>query len=52
MACISCQERRKAIARIAARLGTVVFGGKRVLATPEKPAPAKPEENKRGKSRA
>jgi hypothetical protein len=36
MTCISCQERREAIARIAARVGTIVFGGKRVLATPEK----------------
>jgi hypothetical protein len=34
MTCISCQERREAIARIAARVGIIVFGGKRVLAAP------------------
>jgi hypothetical protein len=51
MACISCQERREAIARIAAQIGTVVFGRKRVLAAPEKPAPQKPDqEEKNGQS--
>jgi hypothetical protein len=49
MTCISCQERREAIARIAAQIGTIVFGRKRVLAAPEKKPEEKPEE-KNGKS--
>lgn len=49
MACISCQERRKAIARIAASLGgTIVFGAKRMMAAPpEKPKPEKPDQDQK-----
>jgi hypothetical protein len=50
MTCISCQERREVIARIAARIGTVVFGRKRVLAAPEKPAEKPDQDKKNGKS--
>jgi hypothetical protein len=36
MACAGCQKRREAIARLAAKVGTIVFGGKkRVLAAPQ-----------------
>lgn len=43
MACISCQERREKIAKIAASFGgTIVFGAKRMMAAlPEKPKPEK-----------
>jgi hypothetical protein len=44
MPCASCQQRREAIARIAREVGTIVFGGKRVLAGP---APVKDEDGKR-----
>jgi hypothetical protein len=44
MPCQSCQQRREAIARIARDVGTIVFGGKRVLS---KPIPAKDEDGKR-----
>jgi hypothetical protein len=44
MPCASCQQRREAIARIAQQVGTIVFGGKRVLS---RPAPVKDEDGKR-----
>jgi hypothetical protein len=52
MACENCQKRREAIARMAARVGTIVFGRKRVLAAAEKPEEKSGRDKKRGKSRA
>jgi 2-phospho-L-lactate guanylyltransferase (CobY/MobA/RfbA family) len=50
MACLSCQERRKIIARMLKDVGSVVFGGKkRKLATPQEPPP---EDQNRGERRA
>jgi len=47
MPCVSCQQRREAIARIAREVGgTIVFGAKRVLLS--KPAPqSKDDDGKR-----
>ena len=42
MTCISCQERREAIRKIAEKIGTVVFGGKRVLSKPTEAKDGKP----------
>lgn len=47
MPCVSCQQRREAIARIAREVGTIVFGAKRVLAGPATPPQAKDENGKR-----
>jgi hypothetical protein len=44
MPCASCQQRREAIAKIAREVGTIVFGGKRVLSAP---APKKDNDGKR-----
>ncbi len=48
MACKGCQQRREEIARIAAKVGTIVFGRKRVLAAPQ-PDPKPEQGKKRGK---
>lgn len=47
MACAGCQQRREAIARIAREVGTIVFGGKRVLASPAPAPQSKDEDGKR-----
>jgi hypothetical protein len=46
MPCASCQQRREAIARIAREVGTIVFGGKRVLSRPAPPQ-SKGDDGKR-----
>jgi hypothetical protein len=47
MPCASCQQRREAIARIAREVGTIVFGGKRVLSRPAPAPQSKDEDGKR-----
>ena len=45
MACSGCERRRQEIAKIARQVGTIVFGGKRVLSAPgNKAADVKPDE--------
>jgi hypothetical protein len=46
MPCLSCQQRREAIARIAREVGTIVFGAKRVLSR-QVPPQSKDEDGKR-----
>jgi hypothetical protein len=41
MACSGCARRREEIAKIVRQVGTIVFGGKRVLSAPGKAADVK-----------